>query len=121
MSRNHEKLRVFQVADSLALRVYLHTASFPATERFGLQSQMRRAAVSVPTNIVQGCARRSRADYARFIDIALASATEADYLLDLSRRLGMLSPAAYAECRSCTNQLLPGLQKLLQSIETLDP
>jgi four helix bundle protein len=72
MSRNHEKLRVFQVADSLALHVYLHSASFPATERFGLQSQLRRAAVSVATNIVEGCARRSRADYARFLDIASA-------------------------------------------------
>jgi four helix bundle protein len=121
MSRNHEKLRVFQVADSLALRVYRHTTSFPAAERFGLQSQLRRAAVSVATNIVEGCARRSRADYGRFIDIALGSATETDYLLDLSRRLGMLNPAAYVECRNCTNQLLPGLQKLLQSIETLGP
>ncbi len=110
---------MFQVADSLALHVYLHTASFPATERFGLQSQLRRAAVSVATNIVEGCARRSHADYARFLDIALGSATETDYLLDLSRRLGMLSPAAYAECRDCARQLLPGLQKLLQSIDAL--
>ena len=81
MSRNHEKLRVFQLADTLALTVYRHTACFPATERYGLQSQLRRAAISVATNIVEGCARRSRADYARFLDIALGSATETDYLL----------------------------------------
>jgi four helix bundle protein len=121
MSRNHEKLRAFQLADSLVLLVYRHTTSFPVTERFGLQSQVRRAAVSVATNIVEGCARRSRPDYARFVDIALSSATETDYLLDLSRRLDMLSPAAFAECRKCASQLLPGLQKLLQSIETLEP
>jgi four helix bundle protein len=74
----------------------------------------------VATNIVEGCARRSRADYARF-DIALGSATESEYLPDLSRRLGILSPAAYAECRDCARQLLAGLQKLLQSIEALEP
>jgi four helix bundle protein len=75
----------------------------------------------VATNIVEGCARRSRADYARFVDIALASATETDYLLDLSRRLGTLSVESYDECKTCTSQLLPALQKLLQSIEALEP
>jgi four helix bundle protein len=121
MSRNHEKLRVFQVADSLALAVYRHTAAFPASERFGLQSQLRRAAVSVATNIVEGCARRSRADYARFIDIALGSATETEYLLDLSHRLGVLASNSHRDCKTCTDQLLPGLQKLLLSIEALEP
>ncbi len=112
MSRNHEKLRVFQVADSLAVHVYRHSACFPASERFGLQSQLRRAAVSVATNIVEGCAPRSRADYARFLDIALGSATETDYLLDLSRRLGALTSESYEECKTCANQLLPAaLQK----------
>jgi four helix bundle protein len=121
MSRNHEKLRVFQLADALALQVYRHTASFPPAERFGLQSQLRRAALSAATNIVEGCARRSRADYARFIDIALGSATETDYLLEVSRRFGALGPESYDECKKCTNQLLPALQKLLQSIDALEP
>ena len=121
MSRNHEKLRVFQLADTLAINVYRHTASFPATERYGLQSQRRRAAISIATNIVEGCARRSRADYARFVDIALGSAAETDYLLDLSRRLGALGVEPYSECKTCSNQILPALQKLLQSIEALEP
>jgi four helix bundle protein len=121
MSRRHDKLRVFQLADSLAAQVHRHSASFPASERFGLQSQLRRAAVSAATNIVEGCARRSRADYARLVDIAPASATETDYLLDLSRRLGTLSVESYDECKTCPNQLLPALQKLLQSIEALKP
>jgi four helix bundle protein len=121
MSRNHEKLRVFQLADALAFQVYRHTASFPAAERIGLQSQLRRAAISAATNIVEGCARRSRADYARFVDIALGSATETDYLLDLSRRLGVVGVDSYEECKTCTTQLLPALQKLLNSIEGLKP
>ena len=119
MSRNHEKLRVFHLANALALHVYGHTAAFPIAERFGLQSQLRRAAVSAATNIVEGSARRSQADYARFIDMALASATEVDYLLDLSASLGILSFAARRECKNLTAQLLPALQKLLDSIEAL--
>lgn len=119
MSRNHEKLRVFQVADALAICVYRHTRAFPLEERFGLQSQLRRAAVSAATNIVEGAARRSRSDYARFIDIALGSATEADYLIDLGHRLQLLSREAYEECRECSDELLPSLQKLLMSIERL--
>lgn len=119
VSRNHEKLRVFHLAHSLAVHVYGHTATFPVDERFGLQSQLRRAAVSAATNIVEGSAHRSRADYARFIDMALASATEIDYLLDLSAALGMGAPDSLDQCKSLTVQLLPGLQKLLDSIEVL--
>jgi len=119
MSRNHEHLRVFKVADTLALIVYQHTKSFPSDERFGLHSQLRRAAVSAVTNIVEGSARRSRSDYARFIDIALASATEVDYLISLCYRLRLLSREAYDECKTCTHELLPSLQKLLVSIQQL--
>src|SRR4051812_25727845 len=100
VSRNHEKLRVFHLAHSLAIQIYSHTATFPTAERFGLQSQLRRAAVSAATNIVEGSARRSRADYARFIDMALASATEVDYLLELSASLGMGGVDSLQECKS---------------------
>ena len=64
--RDHTKLRAFELADEVALLTYKHTAGFPKTEQFGLTSQMRRAAVSVPSNIVEGCARDSSADYVRF-------------------------------------------------------
>ncbi|MBA3948598.1 MAG: four helix bundle protein [Acidobacteria bacterium] len=70
MGRNHRQLTVFQKADELAVLVYRLTAKFPSDERFELRSQLRRAAVSTPTNIVEGCARDSRRDYARFLDIA---------------------------------------------------
>jgi len=96
MSRDHRKLRVFQCADSLVIAVYRVTNSDPTSERFGLQDQVRRAAVSTAANIVEGSARRSSHEYVNFLNIAAGSAAEARYLLDLSARLGFL-PAADSE------------------------
>ena len=65
--RDHTKLRAFEMADEVAVLLYHVTAGFPKEERYGLTSQMRRAAVSVPSNIVEGCACDSQADYLRFL------------------------------------------------------
>lgn len=88
--RDHTKLRAFELADEVAILVYRVTAGFPRQEVFGLTSQMRRAAVSVPSNIVEGCARDSEADYLRFLNIAFGSLKEVHYQLNLSKRLGFL-------------------------------
>jgi four helix bundle protein len=70
--------------------IYQVTNGFPADEQFGLTSQMRRAAVSIVTNIVEGCARSTEPEYLRFLDIAYGSARELEYQLELSRDLGYL-------------------------------
>jgi four helix bundle protein len=88
--RDHTKLRAFELADEVAMLVYRVTAGFPKEELFGLTSQLRRAAVSIPSNIVEGCARDSEADYLRFLNIAFGSLRELRYQLNLSKRLGFL-------------------------------
>ena len=116
MSRNHEKLSVFHKADQLAVLVYRLTARFPSDERFGLRSQIRRAAVSTPTNIVEGCGRPSERDYIRFLDIALGSANEVSCLLHLSQRLLPLEASEFEECRHCAGDGVKMLQKLVGSL-----
>lgn len=88
--RDHTKLRAFELADEVALSIYRATARFPKEELYGLTSQMRRAAVSVPSNIVEGCARGSKTDYLRLLTIAFGSLRELHYQLSLSKRLGYL-------------------------------
>ncbi len=89
--RDHTKLRVFELVDEIVMLVYQITAGFPKEELFGLISQIRRAAVSIPSNIVEGCARDSKADYLRFLNIAFGSLRELHYQLNLSNRLGFLT------------------------------
>ena len=92
--RDHTKLTAFTLADELAVLVYQITRSFPRDETYGLTSQMRRAAVSIPSNIVEGCARQSRADYFRFPEIAFGSLRELHYQYRLAKRLGYVDDAS---------------------------
>jgi four helix bundle protein len=117
MSRDYRKLSVFHQADELIHAVYAGTAIFPREERFNLCAQVRRSAVSVATNIVEGCARRTTREYLHFINIATGSAAETLYLLDLSYRLGFVTAEVYREFDRKYNHLLAGLQKLQHSLE----
>jgi four helix bundle protein len=117
MSRDHKALRAFQFADELAVCVYRETERFPKSEFYGLRSQIRRAAVSIPANIVEGSARRSQADYVRFLEIALSSACETDYLIGLCGRLALLDPVAETRCRNFSIPAIRSLQKLIDHFD----
>lgn len=89
-------LRVWEKSHALAKRVYAVTEAFPKGEQFGLVSQLRRVAVSIPTNIAEGCGRTGRPEFAHFTQIAMGSAAETEYLLLLSTELGFVTEESYA-------------------------
>ncbi len=125
--RDHRKLRAFELADALAIAVYKLTREFPREELFALTSQIRRAAVSVASNIVEGCASRRRpapparhtkADYVRFLDIAYGSSRELEYQISLAHRLGYAQDAGYAPVQSLCEETGKVLNGLLRSLRT---
>ena len=120
MTRDFRKLRVFIEADRLVLAVYALSATLPAAERYGLQAQLRRAAVSVACNIVEGSARPTTLDYMRFLHVARASARECAYLLDLSHRLGFADRTAAVRAVAEYEGLQAGLLAQARAIDWED-
>jgi four helix bundle protein len=113
--RDHRKLRAFELADQLALAIYQTTKTFPKEEMFGMTSQIRRAAVSVPSNIVEGCARNSNADFLRFLDIAFGSGRELEYQLSLATRLDYINESNSQKLDAIVNELMKVLSGLIKS------
>ena len=89
--RDHKNLKAFELADELVLEIYKITKEFPKEEIYGLTSQMRRAAISVPSNIVEGSARSTQVEYHRFLDIAFGSLRELHYQFSVAKRLGYIN------------------------------
>lgn len=110
-------LKVWQRGHSLVLSVYRMTTGYPQIERYGLISQLRRAALSVPTNIAEGSKRLTGQEYARFLNIAEGSLAETEYLLMVSRDLGYITPAmaskAFDEIAELS-RMLHGLRKKVE-------
>jgi four helix bundle protein len=117
MSNTFRDLKVWQRSIDLAEDVYRLTAGFPASEMYGLSSQMRRASVSIPSNIAEGWGRRSRKDYGRFVLVARGSNDELQTQLVIAARLGFGNASHLAEATALSDEIgkmLSGLHGFLQ-------
>ena len=111
-----KKLEVWQLADELAKDVYRATKPFPKEEIYGITSQLRRAALSVPTNIVEGYSRRGDRELGRFLDIALGSLAEVKYLLHFANGMRYLSDVDYSTLSDAANGLDSKLSKFYETV-----
>ncbi len=110
----YKDLKVWKKADEFAFEIYKITKIFPKDEVYGLTSQIRRASLSIPTNITEGYDRKGDKELSRFINMAIGSMAETEYLLDFSKRLGYLKKAEYARIeniRAEVGKLLWGFYK----------
>ena len=115
--RPHKKLEVWKNAMNLAVRIYALTGRFPKDEIYGITSQLRRAAVSVPSNIAEGAARTGRKEFLQFINIAQGSLSEIDTQIELSNRLKFLDDQQYKEIQErivVVSKQLYGLRRSIQ-------
>jgi four helix bundle protein len=112
MGKPHERLEAWKISMKLAKEVYDLTAEFPQEERYGLSQQMRRSAVSIPSNIAEGSGRNHHREYLQFVGIARGSLAELDTQLQLAVMLGYLSPKHLVfEIIDHVGRLLTGLHK----------
>lgn len=98
--KGYKKLLVWQKADELAQQIYLQTKGFPKEEIFGITSQIRRAVLSVPTNIVEAMGRQTKGETKQFLNIALGSLAETEYLIEFSKKLKYIDEETFYKLES---------------------
>jgi four helix bundle protein len=115
--RDFRTLRVWEKAHQLTLVVYKTTRNFPQNELYGLTSQMRRASASIPTNIAEGCGRETEAELARFMYIALGSASELEYQCLLAHDLNFLSDSVYQDLHNKATEVKRMLTAFIKKLK----
>jgi len=113
---NFRELRVWERAHDLTLRIYEATGSFPKQEMYGLTSQIRRSCTSIPTNVAEGCGRGGDPELARFLHIAMGSASELEYQLLLARDLNLLAVPDYDNLAHDLNEVQRMLASFIQKL-----
>jgi four helix bundle protein len=114
--KNYEELEVWQKAHALTVHLYEATATFPRSEMFGLTSQIRRSAGSIGANLAEGCGRWSENELARYVQIAMGSASELQNHIGLAKDLGFLTEAAYSPLLKAVIGIRQMLTALLQTL-----
>jgi four helix bundle protein len=115
--RPHKKLEVWQEAMALVARIYNLTKEFPKSEAYGLSSQMRRSAISIPSNIAEGAARKSKAEFLQFLNIAQGSLSELDTQLELAYVLGYIDEKRQKETLAKLTTIFRMLSGLIRSLK----
>ena len=116
--RDYTKLRAFELADELVLMIYKITKLFPKDEVYGLSAQMRRAAMSVPSNIVEGCSRFSKKEYCHFLNISFGSLKELHYQFSVADRLGYIIEGNSQKIETLFLETEKVLAGLIRSVKT---
>jgi four helix bundle protein len=119
--QNFRELKVWEKSQLLAVKIYQITRDFPSVEQYGIISQMRRSAVSISSNIAEGCGRFTQADLARFLDISFGSACELESLTVLSRRLDYLKPEVQTSLLADIEEVKRMLTGFIQKVKNNSP
>ena len=115
--RDFHNYKVWDKGHQFALSIYKKTKTFPKDELFGITSQIRRAATSIPFNIAEGCGRRSDSEFAHFLNIAAGSASEVEEELLLSFDLEFMDKASYQKLNEEVNDIKAMLNKLIETLQ----
>jgi four helix bundle protein len=115
--RNYRDLQVWKKAHDLTLELYRVSQRFPREEMYGITGQLRRAAVSIGANLAEGCGRRTSNELARFVRVAMGSASELDYHILLCRDIGLMSSDAFSISTAKLTEVRKMLTSFLQSVE----
>ncbi len=118
MGRDYRKIKAWKLADELAVLIYKSTGDFPKSEIYGLTSQIRRAAVSVAANIVEGASRKTKLDYSHFLYISRGSLAEVGYYIHLSRRLDFIDENKCTKLGRLQQETAATLYGLIKSVES---
>lgn len=115
--KDFRDLKVWGKAHQFALKIFNASKLFPKEEQFGITSQLRRASLSIPTNIAEGCGRGSDSDFARFIQMALGSASEVEYLILFCKELDFINGSSYLEFSNDVIEIKKSLTALLKKLK----
>ena len=115
--KSHKDLEVWQVAVDLAVSVYAVTRKFPKDELFGMSAQMRRSAVSIPSNIAEGAARNGKKEFIQFLYISLGSASELDTQLEIAQRVGLGESPELQQLNDLRARVSKMIQGLIRSVK----
>ena len=115
--KDFKKLKVWQKAHHLTLRTYKVTREFPKDELYGLTSQIRRASSSIPANIAEGCGRSGDADFARFLQISMGSASELEYHFLLAHDLNIIDPHTFQLLSDNVSEIKQMLTSFIQKLK----